>query len=909
MIFDGHVHQLPDIDPTETQEWLDSLDAVVDSHGKTRARYLLSRLMERANESQVSFPATVSTPYVNTIPREEEPWFPGDEHIERRIRAFIRWNAAMMVVKANKNADGIGGHLSTFASSAALYEIGFNHFFRGKDDGTPGDHVYFQGHAAPGVYARAYLEGRLTDDDLDHFRREIGRGGRGLSSYPHPRLMPEFWEFPTVSMGLGPITALYHARFNRYLHNRQIDDTSQSRVWAFLGDGECDEPETLGAISLAAREQLDNLVFVINCNLQRLDGPVRGNGKVIQELEAVFRGAGWNVIKVIWGSKWDELLAQDKDGVLLNKMNKTVDGEFQRYAVEPGSYAREHFFGPDERLRQMVSHLSDDELRNLPRGGHDYRKLYAAYKAATENLGSGRPTVILAKTVKGWTLGEGFEGRNSTHQIKKMTKQQIIELRDRLYLHDEIPDSAIDADDPPYFRPASDSIEYQYMMERRKALDGFVPKRTTVARRPIELPDDKAFAELRGGSAGQEVSTTMGFTRLLRNLARDPHIGPRIVPIIPDEARTFGMDALFREIKIYAAQGQKYEPVDHDLLLSYSESNQGQILEEGITEAGSMASFIAAATAYATRGVPMVPFYTFYSMFGFQRIGDLVWQAADIRARGFLMAATAGRTTLLGEGLQHQDGHSLVLASTVPHVQAYDPAFAYEVGAIVQAGLHRMYGGGSPVETDVLYYITLYNENYEMPALPDTPGLSEQIVEGLYQFAEAPELEGDAKPATILFSGSAHTAAREAQAELAEHYGVAASLWSATSYKALRENGQEAERFNRLHPSQEHKVPLVAERLASSAGPITAVSDFMMSVPEQIQQFVPDRTFTALGTDGMGRSDTREALRRHFEIDTGHVVVATLWGLHLDGQLDASTVDDAIRRYDIDPDAANPLYA
>ncbi|MDG1265487.1 MAG: pyruvate dehydrogenase (acetyl-transferring), homodimeric type, partial [Ilumatobacter sp.] len=601
MIFDGHVHQLPDIDPTETIEWLDSLDAVVDTHGKTRARYLLSRLMERANESQVSFPATVSTPYVNTIPLEQEPWFPGDEHIERRIRAFVRWNAAMMVVKANKTADGIGGHLSTFASSAALYEIGFNHFFRGKDDGNAGDHVYFQGHAAPGVYARAFMEGRLTADDLDHFRREIGRGGRGLSSYPHPRLMPDFWEFPTVSMGLGPITSLYHARFNRYLHNRQIDDTSQSRVWAFLGDGECDEPETLGAISLAAREKLDNLVFVVNCNLQRLDGPVRGNGKVIQELEAVFRGAGWNVIKVVWGSKWDPLLAQDKDGVLLNKMNTTVDGEFQRYAVEDGGYARDHFFGPDERLRQMVSHLSDDELRNLPRGGHDYRKLYAAYKAATENLGSGAPTVILCKTVKGWTLGEGFEGRNSTHQIKKMTKQQIVDLRDRLYMHDEIPESSIEADHPPYFKPSEDSVEYQYMTERRRALDGSVPKRTTRVRRELSLPDPSTFAEMWAGSGGQEVSTTMAFTRLLRSLTRDEHIGGRIVPIIPDEARTFGMDSLFREIGIYASQGQKYEPVDHDLLLSYAESKKGQIIEEGITEAGCMSSFIAAGTSYVTR--------------------------------------------------------------------------------------------------------------------------------------------------------------------------------------------------------------------------------------------------------------------------------------------------------------------
>jgi pyruvate dehydrogenase E1 component len=913
MIFDGYVHQLPDTDPTETQEWLDSLDAVVEMHGKTRARFLLSKLLDRANANGVSFPATVSTPYVNTIPRENEPWFPGDEHIERRIRAFIRWNAAIMVVKANKHADGIGGHLSTFASSASLYEIGFNHFFRGKDGGTPGDHVYIQGHAAPGIYARAFLEGRLTEEDLDHFRQEIGRDGRGLSSYPHPRLMPDFWEFPTVSMGLGPITALYHARFNRYLQNRELDDTSDSRVWAFLGDGECDEPETLGAISLASREQLDNLIFVVNCNLQRLDGPVRGNGKVIQELEAVFRGAGWNVIKVIWGSKWDELLALDKDGALLNKMNTTVDGEYQRYAVENGDYIRDNFFGPDPRLRKMVSHLSDDELRNLPRGGHDYKKMYAAYKAAIENLGSGRPTVILAKTVKGWTLGEGFEGRNATHQIKKMTKQQILDLRERLHLHDQIPEDLIQADNPPYFRPSEDSIEYQYMMERRKALGGSIPKRSTVARRPIAMPAAETFAEMKAGSGDMAVSTTMGFTRLLRSLCRDPEMGKRVVPIIPDEGRTFGMDSLFRELEIYASQGQKYQPVDHDLLLSYSEDSDGQILEEGITEAGSTSSFIAAATSYATRGVPMIPFYTFYSMFGFQRVGDLIWQAADIRARGFLLGATAGRTTLLGEGLQHQDGHSLVLASTVPAVQAYDPAFAYEVGAIVRAGIERMYGSdsrenGGELDPDCMYYITLYNENYPMPALPDErAGEFEQgAVRGLYRFAEAPE--GPSKRATILFSGISHQAARDAVTELAEHYDVAAELWSATSYKKLREEALAIERLNRLHPSREPQVPMVTELLRTSQGPITAVSDFMKVVPDQIGRFIPDgRPYHVLGTDGMGRSDTREALRRFFEIDVGHVVATVLTGLLEAGEVDSGTVEDAIRRYDIDPDAADPF--
>ncbi|MFM8521798.1 MAG: pyruvate dehydrogenase (acetyl-transferring), homodimeric type, partial [Acidimicrobiaceae bacterium] len=717
MLFDGSIHQLPDTDPGETEEWLDSLDAVVEVQGKTRARYLLSRLLERARASQVSFPAPVSTPYINSISSEYEPWFPGDEHLERRIRAYIRWNAAVMVVRANTKAEGIGGHLSTFASSASLYEIGFNHFFKGKDSGTPGDHVYFQGHAAPGVYARAFLERRLNEDDLDAFRREIGREGRGLSSYPHPRLMPDFWEFPTVSMGLGPLTALYQARFNRYLLNRKIDDTSASRVWAFLGDGECDEPETLGSISLAAREQLDNLVFVVNCNLQRLDGPVRGNGKIIQELEATFRGAGWNVIKVIWGSKWDELLARDTSGALLNKMNTTVDGEFQRYTVEDGNYIRENFFGPDPRLREMVSHLSDEDLQNLPRGGHDYRKLYAAYRAAIENTGSGRPTAILCKTVKGWTLGDDIEGRNATHQIKKMTDAQLKTLRDRLHLNEEISDADLEAEDPPYYRPPVDSVEYQYMIERRRALGGAMPRRTTTVRKAISLPSDDAFKEFETGSGDQSVSTTMGFTRLLRNLARDNDFGERVVPIIPDEARTFGMDSLFRELKIYASQGQKYEPVDHDMLLKYAEASDGQILEEGITEAGSLASFIAAGTSYSTRGVPMVPFYTFYSMFGFQRVGDLIWQAADARARGFLLGATAGRTTLHGEGLQHQDGHSLVLASTVPACRAYDPAFAYEVATIVREGIKEMYG---ETLNDVFYYLTLYNENYPMPAMPES---------------------------------------------------------------------------------------------------------------------------------------------------------------------------------------------
>ncbi len=892
---DHFTRQLPDIDAGETKEWVDSLDALVASRGKVRARYIVAKLLERSQELQVGNAPLVSTPYVNTIPREDQPFFPGDGFIERRIRAFIRWNAAIMVIRANKLAEGIGGHLSTFASSASLYEVGFNWFFRGKDDGLPGDHIYFQGHAAPGVYARAYLEGRLSEEHLDHFRLEIG--GKGLSSYPHPRLMPHFWEFPTVSMGLGPINSIYHARFNRYLTDRHIDDTSASKLWCFLGDGECDEPETLGAISLAGRSHLDNLIWVVNCNLQRLDGPVRGNGNIIQELESIFRGAGWNVIKVIWGSRWDELLQRDVDGVLLNKLNSTVDGEYQRLAVESGAYVREHFFGPDPRLRHMVAHLSDEELRDLPRGGHDYEKVYAAYKAAVENVGS--PTVILAKTIKGWTLGEGFEGRNATHQIKKMTKAQLLELRQRLYLEDEIPEEGFDAELPPYYRPPEDSPIYQYMMDRRRALDGPVPRRVIRTRRPLELPDPKIFAEYDEGSGGREVSTTMVFTSVLRNLMRDEKLGSRVVPIVPDEARTFGMDSLFREFEIYAPLGQLYEPVDHDLLLSYAEDKDGQILEEGITEAGSLASWTAAATSYANLGVPMVPFYTFYSMFGFQRVGDLIWSAADSRARGFLMGATAGRTTLAGEGLQHQDGHSLVLASTVPACQAYDPACAYELGSIISHGLQRMYGphGGE----DVFYYITIYNENYDMPAQAGHVS-DEDIVSGMYKWADAPRAP---RQATILFSGPAHAAARHAQAELAEHYDVGAALWSVTSYKRLREEALDAERWNRLHPGGDRRVPEVTSKLSESDGPIVAVTDYMASVPDQISRWAP-RAFTPLGTDGYGRSDTREALRAFFEVDMPHVVVAVLAGLAGEGSVDPSVVADAIARYGIDPDAPNP---
>ncbi len=916
MIIDGFAHQLPDTDPAETQEWLDSLDAIVDTRGKARARYLMARLMERARERSVGTPASVSTPYVNTIPVDMEPWFPGDEDLERSIRRFIRWNAAAMVVRANKHADAIGGHLSTFASSAALYEVGFNHFFRGHgtelgQGAEPGDHIYVQGHASPGIYARAFVEGRLSEEDLDRFRFEVdlpGRVGRGLPSYPHPRLMGDFWEYPTVSMGLGPILSIYQARFNKYLEHRRIDDTAESRVWCFVGDGEVDEPETLGAISLAARERLDNLTWVVNCNLQRLDGPVRGNGKIIQELEAIFRGSGWNVIKVVWGRRWDELLERDVDGVLLNKMNSTVDGDFQRYAIESGAYIREHFFGPDPRLRRMVEHLSDEDLQKLPRGGHDYRKIYAAYASAVRT--EGVPTVILAKTIKGWTLGPGVEARNATHQIKKMSAEQLVGLRERLFLTEEIPDEALADGIPPYIRPPDGSDEMEYLQVRRKVLGGYVPSRSVRTRRPLAAPSPGVFDSMLAGSGNQPASTTTAFTRLLRDLCRDGDFGRRVVPIIPDEARTFGMDALFRELKIYASQGQLYEPVDHDLLLSYRESSDGQILEEGITEAGSVSSWTAAATSYAHRGVPMVPFFTFYSMFGFQRIGDLIWAAADARARGFLLGATAGRTTLLGEGLQHGDGHSQVLASVIPTCRSYDPAFAYETATIIRDGIDRMYPPeGVEHGEDVFYYLNLYNENYPMPAAPESLpwglDLTSAVTGGLYPWAPAPQTDGPR--ATVLFSGPMWRIAVEAQSLLAESYGIATDLWSATSYQQLRLDALAVERWNRLHPHSTPRVPRVTELLSHSTGPVIAVTDFMRMVPDQVARWVP-RRFTSLGTDGFGRSDTREALRRFFEIDAPHVVIAVLDGLAADGAVAKDLVVDAIRRFGIDSELPVPWH-
>ncbi|BCJ60962.1 pyruvate dehydrogenase E1 component [Micromonospora endophytica] len=733
----GLPSQLPDIDPDETSEWVESLDGVIDERGTKRARYVMLRLLERARERQVGVPSLTTTDYINTIAPEREPWFPGDEHVERRIRAYMRWNAAMLVHRAQRPEIGVGGHISTFASSASLYEVGFNHFFRGKNHPGGGDQIFYQGHASPGMYARAFLEGRLSESQLDGFRQELSHPGGGLPSYPHPRLMPDFWEFPTVSMGLGPLNAIYQARFNRYLQHRGIKDTSDQHVWAFLGDGEMDEVESLGAIGVAAREELDNLTFVINCNLQRLDGPVRGNGKVMQELEAFFRGAGWNVIKVVWGREWDPLLAADTDGALVNLMNTTPDGDYQTYKAESGAYVREHFFGRDARTRKMVEGLTDDEIWNLKRGGHDYRKLYAAYKAATEH--TGQPTVILAKTIKGWTLGSHFEGRNATHQMKKLTLEDLKTFRDRLYL--DIPDSALEENPylPPYYHPGEKSEEMQYLHERRQQLGGYLPTRRTSAK-SLAIPGSDRFADIKRGSGKQKVATTMAFVRLLKDLMKDKEFGKRWVPIIPDEARTFGLDSIFPTAKIYSPHGQRYTSVDRELFLSYKESTTGQILHEGINEAGSVASFTAAGSSYATHDEPMIPMYIFYSMFGFQRTGDGFWAAADQMARGFVLGATAGRTTLNGEGLQHEDGHSLLLAATNPAVVAYDPAFAFEIAHILENGLHRMYG---EEQENVFYYLTVYNEPIHQPVEPEGVD-AEGIVKGIYRYSPAPAVEGDA---------------------------------------------------------------------------------------------------------------------------------------------------------------------
>jgi pyruvate dehydrogenase E1 component len=894
IITDGLPSQLPDIDPEETREWIESLDAAVESDGRQRARFLMLKLLERARERQVGVPALRSTDYINSIPPEREPWFPGDEDIERRIRAYIRWNAAIMVSRANKTV-GVGGHIATYASAASLYEVGYNHFFRGKDLASgAGDQIYFQGHAAPGIYARAYLEGRLTEQHLDGFRQEKSHAPYGLSSYPHPRLMPDFWEFPTVSMGLGPINAIYQARFNRYLHARGLADTSNSHIWAFLGDGEMDEVESLGAIGVAAREELDNLTFVINCNLQRLDGPVRGNGKIIQELESYFRGAGWNVIKVIWGRDWDPLLARDGDGVLVNQMNQTPDGQYQTYSVETGAYIREHFFGGDPRLRKMVEDRSDEDLRRLSRGGHDYRKVYAAFESARAHVG--QPTVILAKTIKGWTL-ESFEGRNATHQMKKLTKADLKAFRDRLYL--PISDEALDADLPPYYHPGEKSDEIQYMKERRAALGGAIPKRVVRAK-PLTLPGEKAYAELRSGSGKQAIATTMATVRLFKDLMKDKQIGPRFVPIIPDEARTFGLDAIFPTAKIYSPHGQEYDAVDRELLLSYKESTTGQILHEGISEAGSMASLTAAATAYSTHATPMIPFYIFYSMFGFQRTGDQFWALADQLGRGFVLGATAGRTTLTGEGLQHADGHSLLLASSNPACVAYDPAFAFEIAHIVRAGLERMYGvGGYPsgvTDRDVFYYLTIYNEPMVQPAEPENLDVA-GLLRGMYRFS--PALGSEGRPQSqILASGVALPWALDAQRILGEDWGVDADVWSVTSWNELRRDAVSCEESALLEPDSAPPVPYVTSVLRDAPGPVVAVSDYMRAVPDQISRWVPG-DYTSLGTDGFGFADTRGAARRFFHVDAQSIVVAVLQQLARRGEVKAEIARGAFDKYQL----------
>jgi pyruvate dehydrogenase E1 component len=878
-----------DSDVSETREWLEALDDVIAARGEERARFLMQRLQDHAYRRTVPLPAP-TTPYVNTIPLHEQPPFPGDRRIERRIKSLVRWNALAMVVRANRQEEGIGGHIATYQSAATLYEVGFNHFFRGRgESGFDGDLVFFQGHASPGFYARAFLEGRLTLAQMENFRFELAPGG-GLASYPHPWLMPEFWEFPTVSMGLGPITAIYQARFMKYLENRGLAKTAGRRVWAYLGDGECDEPETLGALTLASRERLDNLIFVVNCNLQRLDGPVRGNGKIIQELEAAFRGAGWNVVKVIWGSSWDPLLERDQDGWLVRVMNETLDGEYQKYSVEGGAYIREHFFGRYPELARMVADIPESEMPYLRRGGLDPEKVYAAYKLATET--TGMPTVILAKTIKGYGLGMAGEGKNVTHQQKKLNEVELRAFRDRF----EIPLSDADIARMPFYRPPEESEEMRYLLERRRSLGGYVPSRRVSSER-LETPDPSFFAEFHAGSQ-RAVSTTMAFVQMLRHLLRHPKIGPRIVPIVPDEARTFGMESLFRQHAIYASTGQLYEPVDAGTLLYYHESKNGQILEEGITEAGSMCSFTAAGTSRATHGLPMIPFFIYYSMFGFQRIGDLIWAFGDQRGRGFLLGATAGRTTLNGEGLQHEDGHSHVHAATVPNLVAYDPAYAYEVAVILESGMRRMYRD----DEEVFFYLTLYNENYAMPAMPE--GHVEGILAGLYR-AHPSLLEGERPRAQILGSGSLLPEAVRAQALLAE-LGVAADVWSATSYKELRRDALECERWNRLHPGERPRVPYVTRALGPAKGPVVAVSDFMKLVPDQIARWVP-QGLTSLGTDGYGRSDTRKRLRRFFEVDAEHVAYATLVELARRGDLDVAVPKRALAELGIDPEAGDPL--
>ncbi len=878
----------------EKQEWIESFDYVIHKDGgPERATDLLQTLRLHAAEAGVALPYKATTPYINTIPAEQEPPYPGSREIERRIKSLIRWNAMAMVVRANREESGIGGHISTYASQATLFEVAFNHFLRGKSEGHDGDVAFFQGHAAPGVYSRAFLEGRLPIERLQNFRRETRPGG-GLSSYPHPWLMPDFWEFPTVSMGLAPIMAIYQARFARYLEDRKLKKTAGCKVWAFLGDGEMDEPESLGAVSLAAREKLDNLIFVISCNLQRLDGPVRGNGNIVQELEGVFGGAGWNVIKVLWGVDWDALLDKDHDGLLAERMGQVIDGERQKYSVSSGAYVREHFFGTHPKLLEMVQNYSDEQLAKMRLGGHDPQKIYAAYKAAVEHTGA--PTVILARTTKGYGLGEAGEGKNITHQQKKLNEAELRTFRSRF----GIPLSDDEVVGAPFYRPADSSPEIQYLHQRRQELGGYVPSRLVRAE-PLKTPSEAAFEEFYGGTEGREASTTMAFVRLLAKLLRDPQLGKLIVPIIPDEARTFGMEALFREVGIYSHVGQLYEPVDRDTLLYYKEATDGQILEEGITEAGSLSSFIAAGTAYATHGVNTIPFFIYYSMFGFQRVGDLIWAAADSRTRGFLLGGTAGRTTLAGEGLQHQDGNSQLLAYPVPNLLAYDPAFAYEIAVIIREGIRRMYHEGE----SIFYYLTLMNEPYAQPAMPAVPGVKEGILKGLYKF-KASEGRKTKLRAQLLGSGSILNEALKAQAELAEHYGVAADVWSVTSYKELYRDGHDAERWNLLHPGAEPRVPYVSSCLADAPGVLVAASDYVKAMPDSIARWCP-RPLVSLGTDGFGRSEGRAALRNFFEVDSRFITLATLGALAREGKVQSKVVEQAIKDMEIDPEKGNPV--
>jgi pyruvate dehydrogenase E1 component len=902
MAASGQVEAQVDVDPAETSEWLGSLDYVHKSKGADRVRYLVKALENRARRDGVDIPIETTTPYINTIPPSKQPAFPGNREIERRIKSIIRWNAMAMVVRANKKTDGhggllgggVGGHISTFASSATLYEVAFNHFFRGRgESGYDGDIIYFQGHASPGMYSRAFLEGRLPQEKLENFRQELQPEG-GLSSYPHPWLMPNFWEYPTVSMGLGPIMAIYQARFNEYLQDRGFKNTSGQKVWAFLGDGECDEPETLGAITLASREKLDNLIFVVNCNLQRLDGPVRGNGKIIQELEAIFRGAGWNVIKVVWSSDWDALLEKDESGLLAQRMTEVVDGQYQKYVGMNGAYIREHFFGKYPELLKLVENYSDERLEKMKRGGHDPEKVYAAYKAAVEH--KGQPTVILAKTIKGYGLGEAGEGRNIAHNQKKMNEKELLEFRSRF----GIPISDEEVGNAPFYKPPVSSNEIKYLQDRRTALGGSVPSRPTEHPK-LEVPtldDYRKFMSTQYD--GKSISTTNGFVRLLGRLVKDKKIGANIVPIVPDESRTFGMEGLFREIGIYAHAGQLYEPIDSDQISYYKEAKDGQILEEGITEAGSMSSFNAAGTAYSAHGINMIPFYIYYSMFGFQRVGDSIWAAADMRAKGFLIGGTAGRTTLNGEGLQHQDGHSHLNAMAFPTVRAYDPAWAYETAVIVLDGMRRLY----QEDETAIYYITVHNEDYEMPAMPE--GVEDGIIQGIYKYSSR-EVDGAKGRVQLFGSGSILRNVLESQKILAEKYGVASDVWSVTSYTQLRRDAQSCERWNMLHPDQTPRKSYIEKVLAGVKGPIISSSDNVRAVAEQLLPYMTE-DYYVLGTDGLGRSETRTALRRHFEVDAASITIAALYRLSKQGVFPTSTVAAAIKELGFDPEKPNPLY-